>query len=340
MSVKVALECLQALAGVGVQIETWEDHRFQAVMMLQEAPRNRGHVELCMDHHSGQLVAVKAMPLSWVCSSHESFMATYPFENECPWREICVSRYLSRVAGLPFVCNFVGLFSRSRPEVGSMVCLVMSYCRGGDLFSWLDIHAPPSRPDREATVFVLVNKLLRAVEEIHEQGVAHGDLSLENILLQEPPDADPATSLVRIIDFGAATGRTARGLRGKPSYQAPEVHVDADYDAFKADAFSIGVVTFTLAVGNYPWRSTAPMLCPCFTYYSEEGLDAYLDRRKIKIGNEIIALSSVLSPSMVSLLRGLLAVSAEERLTISDALNLSCFQSCADPDPLFPASAN
>ncbi|CAK0830706.1 unnamed protein product [Prorocentrum cordatum] len=156
--------------------------------------------------------------------------------------------------------------------------------------------------------------------QIHMHGLAHGDLSLENVLLAEEGGGPQAVD-IRLIDFGCSTGPAASGLRGKPSYQAPELHLEAEYDAFAVDAFSLGVMIFTVVVGNYPWSSTRPSAggCQVFQFYAEKGLTAYLQRRRIRVDNQVVVLSDVLSPSLTDLLAGLLAVNSSNRLTVAGA---------------------
>lgn len=309
------------------QPEEWDPQRFRFIALLQEAPRNNGCVELCEDLRTSQTVAVKAMPISWVRESHEAFVAAYPEENELPWRDIGALRFLSQAAGLRGVCSFIGLYSRASEKHGSEICLVLSYCAGGDLFSWLETSMPVAGRVREVITRPLMRRVMEAVRDIHEYGVAHGDLSLENVLL-ETEETDPERAEVRLIDFGACTGRVASGRRGKPSYQAPEVHLDGLYNALAADAFSLGVMIFTLAVGNYPWRSTRHHICPVFRFAAEKGLLAYLARRKVKIGDsgEAVSLAALLSSELISLLTGLLAIEPASRFTVPEALEHPWFQ--------------
>lgn len=299
-------------------LEFWDPQRFQHVALLQEAPRNSGCVELVEDLHSGRHAAVKAMPVDWVCESHQAFLESYPEENELPWCDIIASHYLSSVAGLRCVCQFIGLCLRQSEEA-TEICLVLSYCAGGDLFSWLERCSPVSAAQREAIAMPLMFRVLEAVRDIHAQGMAHGDLSLENVLLLHDTD-DPDAAEIKIIDFGAATASRACGLRGKPSYQAPEVHRQEEYDAQVADAFSVGVMIFVLTVGNYPWKSTRPHCCPCFKYCFDKGFLPYLARRTIQAGDAIVSLDGVLSPELISLLSSLLATDSRQRLTVERAL--------------------
>jgi serine/threonine protein kinase len=150
---------------------------------------------------------------------------------------------------------------------------------------------------------------------VHAQGLAHGDLSLENVLL------DAQGSNVVLIDFGASTGPRAVGVRGKPSYQAPEMHTGGEYDAFRADAFALGVLVFTLVVGDYPWQSTRHQLCSKFKFFTKKGMADYLSRRKVqRETGEIITLAELLSPEIIALLDGLLQIDPLTRLDVNSAL--------------------
>merc|ERR1719264_1507833 len=236
---------------------SWDSCRFVRVAQIQEAARNNGVVELAEDRLTGRLVAVKAMPYSWTCTSHEEFVAAHP--------------------------------------EGTEHCCVLSYCAGGDLFSWLERSLQASDLARESTSRALVGKVIGAVHDIHSLGVSHGDLSLENILLAEAGSCD-VIGQICIIDFGASMiGSQVSGVRGKPSYQAPEMHSGRPYNAAAADVFALGVVAFTLIVGNYPWRSTRPMLCPRFRYFAEKGLTAYLRRQKVNRDGAVMTLASMIS---------------------------------------------
>lgn len=316
-------------SAVEVSFSAWSRRRFKRVRVLQEAPRSRGHVELVEDRQLGCYVAMKVMPLEWVCGSHEAFVAAHPEENEFPWRDIAVTHYLSRVGRMNCTCEFLGLFLREAADnSGTQVCMAMTYCAGGDLFSWLNQH-PASIPthDREDMLRPVLRRVFEAVKVVHDHRLAHGDISLENVLivpgglLERGLTKDGVAPLVHLIDFAASTGPCASGVRGKPSYQAPEMLSDQEYDAQAADMFSLGVVVFTLIAGNYPWKSTKPHVCPLFRYMQDRGFHDYLTRRKLKAADgSFTSLSQAFSPELCDFVVGLVAVDGRTRLTIDQAL--------------------
>ena len=69
------------------------------------------------------------------------------------------------------------------------IYLVMDYCSGGDL---------TDRHFNEAECALILSKILSAVAYMHEKGVVHRDLKLENVVLDK-------ASTIKIIDFGLAT---------------------------------------------------------------------------------------------------------------------------------------
>jgi len=297
--------------------EAWDPKRFRHVSVLQEAVRNHGRIEVAEDRELDRLVAVKAMPLWWAQSNHSEFVAAHPKENEHPWLDIAMTVYLSNVERIASVCEFLGVYLRDGGEEarGPEICFVLSYCAGGDLLSWLERSLQNKGLDREALARPLVLEIAKTVSHMHRLGIAHGDLSLENILLQG------CKGEVRLIDFGASTGPRSVGLRGKPSYQAPECHTGKEYDAMAADAFSLGVVLFTLVTGNYPWRSTRTEACPCYRFFRSRGLAAYLTARTLDRGSgKALPLREILSSGVVSLLEGLLCSDPASRLSVAAAL--------------------
>ena len=129
--------------------------------------------------------------------------------------------------------------------------LIMEYCPGGDLLSQLisrgALGPTPSErvPQQEARRWVL--QLARGLRYLHASGIAHRDLSPENILLSKTGD-------VKICNFGASTTRAAELCRdrvaGNLHYTAPEAVSGTRYDAVRADVWSLGAVFFVLLTGS------------------------------------------------------------------------------------------
>jgi len=292
-------------ANVGV----WDSDRFRMVKKLQDATRNRGMVHLMHDNEAGVDVAVKQMPNGWFRNSHQEFVAEHPTETEMPWQDIGCVNFLNQ-AGYAHACTLLGVFKDT-----DFTYVVTSFASEGDMFSWCESGVPPG-PERETVVRPLARQMLEGVQQLHEMGIGHLDLSLENILMCK---ADDGSLSIRIIDFGMATNSRylKNCVRGKASYQAPELHTSQRYDACLSDAFSLGVTLYAILVKDYPWLSTRPGGCKCFEYVRKHGFRPYLDKRKLR--NSQLRVGEVMSEPLKQLLEGLLALDPAQRLTLGEA---------------------
>eukprot|EP00741_Cyanophora_paradoxa_P002364 tig00000601_g2290.t1 len=97
-------------------------------------------------------------------------------------------------------------------------------------------------------------QVVQAVRYMHEQGVVHRDLKLDNVM------TDPeARGSVKLIDFGfsrSVESALASHVGTRP-YMAPEVMSVplTGYDGRAIDVWSLGVILFLMLAGGYPFDS-------------------------------------------------------------------------------------
>lgn len=102
----------------------------------------------------------------------------------------------------------------------------------------------------ERQAALMFYKICVAVLELHSNGVAHLDLKLENILLDEHDD-------VKLCDFGTAANfkkkqKIPRPVQlGTPVYIAPEIERHK-FRPDKADVWSLGIILHLLTARCYP----------------------------------------------------------------------------------------
>ena len=70
----------------------------------------------------------------------------------------------------------------------------MDLLKGGDLFEYLEKRKFKISENRAAFI---VNSIVNALEYLHSYGIAHRDLKLENILIDQD-------GYLKIIDYGLA----------------------------------------------------------------------------------------------------------------------------------------
>lgn len=105
----------------------------------------------------------------------------------------------------------------------------------------------------EEQSYAVFSQIVKGVKYMHEHNVAHRDLKLTNILIDDE-------YTVMIIDFGFACEANDRQKMycGTPSYMAPEIVEKKLYFPKPTDIWSLGVVLYKLLTGEYIFGG---MLC-------------------------------------------------------------------------------
>ncbi|TYK05391.1 serine/threonine-protein kinase SRK2H-like [Cucumis melo var. makuwa] len=185
-----------------------------------------GVANLCRDKKRGELVAIK-------------FIERGPTIDENVEREIVNHRLLQH----PNVIYFKEVML-TPTHLG----IVMEYAAGGELFKRISISG---RCTEDETRYFF-QQLICGLEYIHSRQICHRDLKLDNILL----DGSKAPR-VKICDFGYSKlyslHSTPNTAVGSPTYAAPEVLDEGEYDGQIADIWSCGVTLYIMLVGSYPF---------------------------------------------------------------------------------------
>lgn len=134
-------------------------------------------------------------------------------------------------------------------ETQACLYIVTEYMDGGSLFEWLE-----TRKFRitEKVAKGLVTDIARGLSFLHENGVVHRDVKLENVLLSQ--DGDQVTA--KLIDYGLSCflgpGQSSNEPVGTLKYAAPEVIARQHYQC-KVDCWGLGVIMFILLKGTVPF---------------------------------------------------------------------------------------
>ncbi|KAA8493985.1 Calcium-dependent protein kinase 1 [Porphyridium purpureum] len=136
---------------------------------------------------------------------------------------------------------------------------------GGDLFERLAVKSMT-----ENEILVVVKQVAEALAAIHAKGIAHRDVKLENIMVEE--SEYEATGLqtglrAKLIDFGLAHAPAHDGADlelapfaqpGTALYQAPEcLSCEPRRDLFANDMYALGVCMYIACCGEYPFYGTS-----------------------------------------------------------------------------------
>ncbi|XP_041667255.1 ribosomal protein S6 kinase-related protein [Cheilinus undulatus] len=174
--------------------------------------------------------------------------------------------------------------------------IMCDYCDFGDLYThWL---LKGKFGEEEAHLFAA--ELGSALGFLHDLGIIHRDVKMENILLSDQGH-------LRLSDFGLSR-RLKRGGRafticGTILYMAPEVLSGGPYN-HAADWWSLGILLFSLVIGEFPVSA-------------EPDHGTMLS----KVKDFPYSIPKTCSSALISLLSELLCKNPESRLR-----NLECFK--------------
>ncbi|XP_069612982.1 serine/threonine-protein kinase 40 isoform X1 [Ranitomeya imitator] len=155
----------------------------------------------------------------------------------------------------------------------------------------------------ERETVVIFYDVVRVVEALHKKNIVHRDLKLGNMVLNK------RTHRITITNFCLGKHLVSeddllKDQRGSPAYISPDVLSGRPYRGKPSDMWALGVVLFTMLYGQFPFYDSIPQ-------------ELF---RKIKAAEYSIPEDGRVSESTVCLIRKLLVLDPQHRLTASEVL--------------------
>ena len=196
--------------------------------------------------------------------------------------------------------------------------IVMEYCNGGSLLhclrKFITIY---KKPFSEEIVQYLMRQIVRGVKYIHEKGIIHRDLKLDNILVKfySQEDLDKYNMMkthIKVSDFGISAkigDKLAHTALGSPAYMDPfilkklnernDLANSEGYDQ-SADIWSLGAMCYEMLTGKR-------------VFTGRNIKDLY---KKVELGD--YSLPTHLSKEVVSFINAMLQYDSKRRLNIEE----------------------
>lgn len=152
--------------------------------------------------------------------------------------------------------NVVSLIGAT--QVGDTFYVVQEMRAGDILDEVLRKRGLASEEGGEARAQRIVSQLLHALVHLHRRNIVHGDVKPENVLCGTSADDE-----IQLADFGSSVlleQRTSHTLvdsglsMGTALYAPPEV-IRAESVSLASDMWSVGVLTYVLVSGCFPFSS-------------------------------------------------------------------------------------
>ncbi|CAG8611967.1 7085_t:CDS:2 [Funneliformis mosseae] len=112
-----------------------------------------------------------------------------------------------------------------------------------------------SKKMTEDEIHCCFKQIVLGVSYLHNMGIAHRDLKLDNCVLNE-------FGIVKLIDFGCSVVfkypffdkvMLSSGPCGSDPYICPESYTRTSYDVRSADIWSLGIIYTCMTTGRFPW---------------------------------------------------------------------------------------
>lgn len=246
-----------------------------------------GRVKIAKHRVTGQLAAVKILPLQPLISSRAS-LATQQAKSEKQRLGIDREIIMMKLMNHPNIMRIYDVYEGERD-----LYLILEYVEGGELFDFLvnrgRLHS------LEALAYF--KQIIYGLNYAHTFSIIHRDLKPENILIHSlnPP-------LIKIADWGmAALAPPELKLEtscGSPHYASPEIVNGDQYEGNATDIWSCGVILYALLTGRLP--------------FDDENIKKLL--LKVKAGK--YDMPTWINPQAMDLLARMLVVDVNKRITV------------------------
>jgi serine/threonine protein kinase len=174
------------------------------------------------------------------------------------------------------------------------------------------LETGPWKEEKVQEVFI---DILLGLAYLHHNGIAHRDIKLDNLLLDDDGRvhlADFGLSQLQEVDVIAGSDN-----QGTPFYLPPSIGRQGCKETFAADFWAFGICLYILLVGEFPFFGKTP----------------YLLRKSIRFDDVVFPPTIPLTDDAKALVLGLLDKNAPTRWSLDDLMKHPWVQMCITSSP-------
>lgn len=145
--------------------------------------------------------------------------------------------------------NIIKAYGIANEKLLKKRVLVLEFANGRTLREIQTLNNP--QIFSEAITINMFRQILEGVAYMHDQGVAHCDLKMENIILSAE------LNIIKIIDFGFARREehlSESTFCGSMGYMSPQLLRKVKHCMFKSDVWALGIILFKMLFNFFPFR--------------------------------------------------------------------------------------
>ena len=284
----------KAAAGTGA-FDYPDDAQFVGPWIIGECVGKgaSGHVKIARHRRTGQLAAVKILPLQPFVYANRAHPSAQVAQAKQEKQRLGIDREITmmKLMDHPNVMRIYDVYEGEKE-----LYLILEYVEGGELFDFL-VNRGKLAPLEALGYF---KQIVYGLNYAHTFSIIHRDLKPENILIHslDPP-------LVKIADWGmAAFAPPTLQLEtscGSPHYASPEIVNGHRYTGTATDIWSCGVILYALLTGRLP--------------FDDKNVRVLLS--KVKTGR--YEMPNSIDPLAKDLLARMLVVDVKKRISVSIA---------------------
>lgn len=142
----------------------------------------------------------------------------------------------------PNIVKFYESFEIRNEKEDAVTVIIMEYCSNGDM---CNVIKTIDQNQREK----IIHGFLKSIQYLHDLGIAHLDIKLDNILVDSEFNA-------KLCDFGFSQMQPIGdddNKMGTLMYAPPELLCEGDFLTLKADIWEVGITLYCLYENSFPY---------------------------------------------------------------------------------------